>query len=199
MRSVIAAMIVVGMSSVAGHAMADDKPYGVGFATVGQALQELQDSAKTDGRRLFCDGDKDSEVGSGDREVMRVSDAQAKAGLTRCAIFGKDENGLWSSRRIGVVGQASEFWVLALDDNGVRRIMQIQAFQPKEAWDSTSKALTDEFGRPTKTTAQMTSWTNAVSEIDMAHGKEVNSVFYSDTRLQKMMRERLGLPVGAGK
>jgi len=198
MRSVIAALVVVGLAGIVGHARADDKPFGVGFATVGQALKDLQESAKTDGRRLFCDGDKDSEVGNGDREIMRVSDAQAKAGLTRCAIFGKDENGLWSSRRIGVVGQASEFWVLALDDNGVRRIMQIQAFQPKDSWDATTKALTDEFGPPNKKTAQITGWSNSVSEIALAQGKEVNSVFYSDTRLQKIMRERLGLPV-AGK
>ena len=193
MRSVFAALVVIGLTGLILPAQADDKPYGVGFATVGQPLKELQDSAMTDGRRLFCDRDQNSEVSNGDREIMRVSDSQAAAGLTRCALFGKDENGLWSSRRVGVVGQPSEFWILALEDNGVRRIMQIQAFQPKEAWEPTSKALTQEFGTPTKMTSAATTWSNGVSEIVMARGKETNSVFYSDTKLQKTMRERLGL------
>ena len=193
MRSVFAAFVVLGLTGIVSPVQAEDKPFGVGFATVGQPLKELQDSAMTDGRRLFCDRDKDSEVGNGDREIMRVSAAQAAAGLTRCALFGKDENGLWSSRRVGIIGQASEFWVLALDDNGTRRIMQIQAFQPKESWDSTVKALKDEFGAPTKVTAASTAWINSVSEIVVARGKEVNSVFYSHTGLQKTMRDRLGL------
>jgi hypothetical protein len=179
--------------SSANGAWADEKAYGVGFATVGQSVKDVQDVAKTDGRRLFCDADKDPEIGNGDREVMRVTDAQAAAGLTRCAIFGKEENGSWTMRRIGVAGQPSEFWILALDDAGTRKIMQIQVFQPKEAWDSTSKALTQEFGQPTHVNSSVSNWHNANSELAMTRGKEGFYVFYSDIRLQQTMRERLGL------
>ena len=194
MRLVIASVIAIGLLGVAASAKAEDKPYGVGFATVGQPVKELQESAMPDGRQLYCDGDKDSQVGNGDREIMRVSDAQAAAGLTRCGIFAKDENGTWTSRSIGIAGQPSEFWVLALDDNGVRRIMQIQAFQPKDNWDSTLKALSDEFGKPAHTNANSTTWRNSVSDLLMAKGREGFYIYYSDTRLQKLMRERLGLP-----
>ncbi len=193
MKVNFAAVCVLCVALGSGAARADDKPYGVGFATVGQPVQEVQDTAKTDGRRLFCDADHAPEVGNGDREIMRVSDAQSAVGLTRCAVFGKDENGSWTNRRVGVAGQPSEFWILALDDGGVRRIMQIQVMQPKEAWDTTLTALTKEFGSPTHVTSAASTWINSVSELAMTHGKEGFYIYYSDSRLQKAMRERLGL------
>ena len=187
----------LGAFVLAGQASAEDKPYGVGFATVGQDVKEIQEAAKSDGRKLFCDADKDQEIGKGDLEVMRVSEVQAAAGVTRCAVFGKGEDGTWINRQVGVAGQPSQFWMLALEDGGVHRVMQIQVFQPKEAWESTSKALTQEFGSPTKAGSTSSSWRNSMSELVMTRGSDGFYIYYSDLRLQQLMRERLGIAKNA--
>lgn len=174
-----------------------DQPYGIGFAWVGMSLDELTSSGRIpEGRRILCDADADNGLNSGDREVLRVTDAQSAAGLTRCSLYAQDDKGAWINRRVGVAGQPAEFYILSFSDQGVRRIMQIQLFQANDALTGTMAQLTKDWGQPVKTDTVQTQWRNGVSEATMARKNDGFYLYISDKALQRAMREKLGLPTG---
>ena len=190
-----AAIVLTAVATVA-QARADETPYGVEFAKVGQPMSELQDS-KTfpEGRHIFCDSDKTTELGKGDQEIIRVSDAQSQAGIARCGLYGKEASGTWTNRAVGLGGSPAEMWILTLEESGVRKIMQLQFFQPKEAVESTLRFLSATYGNPTSTTSNIKKWNNGISEIAVTHKDQGGLyVFYTDQRLYQDMRQRLGLP-----
>lgn len=187
--------LATGFGATLCAAQAEDQPYGVGFANVGMSLDDLSSSgALPEGRRILCDSDADNGLSNGDREVLRVSDAQAAAGLSRCALFAKDDKGQWISRRVGLAGQPAEFYILSFNDQGVRRIMQIQLFQVNDALPATTEQLTKDWGKPVSADARVTQWSNAVSEATLAHKNDGFYLYISDKGLQRAMRAKLGLP-----
>lgn len=186
--------LATGFAATLSAALAEDQPYGIGFASVGMSMDDLASSGKIpEGRRIICDSDADSGISNGDLEILRVTDAQAAAGLSRCALFAKDDKGQWVSRRVGLAGQPAEFYILTFKDQGVKRIMQIQLFQVNDALTTTTEQLTKEWGKPVSTNARMSQWSNAVSEATMARKNDGFYLYISDKALQHAMREKLGV------
>lgn len=188
-------LMTLGLDAWVHGAKAEDQPFGIGFATAGMKLDDLSSPGHlAEGRRILCDSDADNGLNLGDREVLRVTDAQAAAGLSRCALYAKDQAGTWINRSVGLAGQPAEFYILSLADNGVRKIMQMQLFQPNAAFETTLAQLTKDWGKPARNNGSTVQWKNAVSEATIARKNDGFYLYISDRALQRAMREKLGLP-----
>ena len=193
-------LAAIGLMTATWSARAEDatggnQPFGIGFATAGMKLEDLRTGGQLpEGRRILCDSDADNGLNQGDREVLRVTDAQAAAGLSRCALYAKDEAGTWINRSVGLAGQPAQFYILTLDDNGTRRILQLQLYQDNAAFESTTAQLTKDWGKPVRSDGTAIQWRNSVSDATIARKNDGFYLYISDRALQRAMRQKLGLP-----
>jgi|GEM_PF-4196566 len=174
---------------------ADDQKYSLGFIEPGMTIADLRAADWPAGAKLFCGNDEAlPEIDEKSRRAIMLTERLKASGVAPCALFGKDDDGLWRPRQIKIGSNPAAFWAIALaGDNGEPAVLaEVRMWQQNEFFAATVAALTEKFGRPEQSDVNAARWINARYEALVAHESKNGIItFLIDNALRSKVIERM--------